>query len=567
MSQAVHKALPAVSLPAPIHIERTRDPSHGDFASNIAMVLAGQAGQPPRAVADAIVAALGDDPRLARVEIAGPGFINFFLSAAAHRGVVAEILDAAEAYGRSDVGRGERVMVEFVSANPTGPLHVGHGRGAAYGDCVARLLSAVGYEVRREYYVNDAGRQMDILALSLWLRYLQAEGQSLPFPDKAYRGDYVGEAAGRLRATHGDAFAQSAADLYQDIDPADGDTAVDALIKRMHQLLGEQACRRMLDFILGEQLGEIEGDLTAFGVHYDRWFSERGLVDSGAIKQALEQLDDAGYLYTDAGAKWFASTRFGDEKDRVVIRANGTHTYFAADIAYHLDKLERGFAQLIDIWGADHHGYVPRVRAAVAALTGGDDRLTVGLVQFANLYRGREKLAMSTRAGQYVTLRALCDEVGMDAARYFYIMRSADQHLDFDLELAKSATNENPVYYIQYAHARVCSVERQAEQKGIEIAVEGADYALLDAEHEQRLMTTLSRYPEVVANAAGNYAPHTLAHYLRELADAFHSYYNAHEFLVDDRALRQARLALVFATRRVIANGLGLLGVSAPQEM
>ena len=536
------------------------------------MQLTKRAKRPPRDIAQAIVDALPDDERIERVEIAGPGFINFHLSGAAFRAVIDDILTAGDAYGRSDSGAGEKVLVEFVSANPTGPLHVGHGRGAAYGDCVARLLDAVGHDVAREYYVNDAGRQMAILALSLYLRYLEHGGARLRYPQAAYRGDYVNDSAQRLRQRDGARYEQPVAALFADI-PADAeqggdkDAHVDALIERSQTLLGAATFRALLQFILDEQLADIEADLAHFRVQFERWFSERSLVTDDLMDKAIDRLDAAGHIYEAEGARWFASSRFGDDKDRVVIRANGSHTYFASDIAYHLNKLDRGFHRLVDVLGADHHGYVPRVRAAVEALTGEHDRLAVQLVQFAILYRGTERQPMSTRAGQYVTLRELCAEVGVDAARYFYVMRSNEQHLDFDLELAKSRSNDNPVYYIQYAHARVCSVDRQLAERGRAFAHEAADLSRLTTEHEQRLITTLSRFVEVVASSAREYAPHTLAHYLRDVADAFHSYYNAHTFLVDDRALCNARLALIHATRQVIANGLALLGVSQPEQM
>src|SRR5699024_3108533 len=452
------------------------------------------------------------------------GFINIFLDAGAFRAVITDILEAGAAFGRSDSGAGQRVLVEFVSANPTGPLHVGHGRGAAYGDCVARLLEATGHEVAREYYVNDAGRQMDILALSLYLRYLQAGGAALRYPQAAYHGDYVQTAAQRLRDTKGAQHERPVDELFDSV-PADAaqdgdqDAHIDALTGNARRLLGADTFHSLLQFILDTQLSDIEADLAHFGVHFDRWFSERSLVTADNMRAAIKRLQANGHIYEHEGARWFSSSRFGDDKDRVVIRANGRHTYCARDIAYHLNKLERGFTRLVDILGADHHGYVPRVRAAVDALTGERDRLAAQLVQFAILYRGEERLPMSTRAGQYVTLRALCEEVGTDAARYFYIMRSNEQHLDFDLELAQSRSNENPVYYIQYAHARICSVDEQLAQRGWHFAPQSADLSRLTTEHEQRLIAILSRFDEVVESSAQEYAVHKLAHYLRDVAD------------------------------------------------
>lgn len=568
LARAVTAALPEADPSRAPHVERTRDAAHGDFASNVAMVYAKQAGQPPRQLAQMIIDSLPASDLVEKAEIAGPGFINFFLRQGEMQAVVRQVLEAGADWGRGSQGAGLRVMVEFVSANPTGPLHVGHGRGAAYGDCVSRLLAFTGFDVTREYYINDAGRQMDILALSLWLRYLQACGEQLDFPGNAYQGDYVIEAAATLRAQRGDDLRIASDDvLAAQADAESPDVALDAMIARARDALGADEFLALLDIILTLQIDDIRDDLEQFRVGFDHWFSERGLVTEGAVQHALKGLSEAGHVYEQDGATWFASSRFGDEKDRVLVRASGSHTYFAADIAYHLNKLDRGFERLVDIWGADHHGYVPRVRAAVAALTGADDRLAVQLVQFANLYRGAERLPMSTRAGQYVTLRELRDEVGTDAARYFYVMRSNDQHLDFDLELAKSRSNENPVYYIQYAHARVCSVAEQARDKQWPADPDSADLTRLDTEQEQRLITLISKFPEIVENAALNYAPQTLAHYLRDLADAFHSLYNAHQFIVDDAALRNARLALALAARQTLANGLDLLGVDAPQSM
>jgi arginyl-tRNA synthetase len=467
--------------------------------------------------------------------------------------------------------------VEFVSANPTGPLHVGHGRGAAYGAVVADLLAAVGFKVHREYYVNDAGRQMDILGTSVWLRYLELCGEALAFPSNGYQGDYIWDIAATLHRDHGDAYRHTAEGVFADVpadateQTSDGDKEahIDALIARAKQLLGDNRYRFVFELALNTILDDIRDDLELFGVTYDEWYSERTLTESGAVNKTLERLRGAGHVYEKQGALWFRSTAFGDEKDRVVERENGQTTYFASDIAYHMDKLERGFDRVIDVWGADHHGYVPRVKAALQAL--GDDpaRLDVLLVQFANLYRGGEKVQMSTRSGSFVTLRSLRKEVGRDAARFFYVMRKCEQHLDFDLDLAKSQSSDNPVYYVQYAHARVCSVLRQAADKGIpvEVAAGATHLERLTEAHEQALLKTLGRYPEVVEQAALNEEPHQLAQYLRELANDFHTYYNAHQFLVADDALRDARIKLILAARQVLKNGLNLLGVSAPESM
>ncbi|MDX1251289.1 MAG: arginine--tRNA ligase [Gammaproteobacteria bacterium] len=568
-------ALPGdLALPFPISVERTRDRQHGEFASNVALMLAKAARCKPRELADKIVAALPASDKVARVEVAGPGFINFHMSPAAFHGVIRDILAAGPQYGRSAIGAGRPVQVEFVSANPTGPLHVGHGRGAAYGAAVADLLDAVGYKVHREYYVNDAGRQMDILATSVWLRYLELCGETFPFPSNGYKGEYVREIAWKLRRDHGDAFGHAIATVMRDIpadEPRGGDKEkhIDALIERAKQLLGTSAYRQVFDLGLNDILDDIREDLREFGVVYEEWYSERTLFERGLVDRAVDRLKASGHLYEKDGALWFRSTDYGDEKDRVVVRENGQKTYFAADIAYHMDKMERGFERVIDVWGADHHGYVPRVKAALAAMDDDPSRLDVLLVQFAVLYRGGEKVQMSTRSGEFVTLRELRHEVGDDAARFFYVMRKCEQHLDFDLDLAKSQSSDNPVYYIQYAHARICSVMRQLQEKGLrwDEARGLASLRLLSEAHEQALIYTLSRYPEVVEMAALNHEPHQLAHYLRELANDYHTYYNAHTFIVDDEALRNARLNLIIAVRHVLRNGLGLLGVSAPEAM
>src|SRR5436190_469538 len=466
-------------LPTPpaadaVVLERTREAQHGDFATNVALRLAKSARRNPRELAEAIVAALPASPLLGRAEVAGAGFINFHLTAAAYARELASLHAQAGAYGESRLGRGERVLVEFVSANPTGPLHVGHGRQAAYGATLANILAAVGFRIEREYDVNDAGRQM-----------------------------------------------------------------------------------------------AIRGDLAEFGVVFDHWTSERALADSGAIDHALSVLEARGHLRREEGAVWFRATEFGDEKDRVVVRENGQRTYFASDIAYHLAKRERGFARLIDVLGADHHGYVARVRTGLIALGQPGECLEAPLIQFVNLYRGADKVPMGKREAQFVTLRQLREEVGSDACRFFYLMRSHDQPLDFDLELAKSRSNENPVYYIQYAHARVVSVMKQLAARGLAFEREAGLIAAerLASPHEQALLKSLTRYPEILEQAAVNRAPHTLAHYLRDLANEFHTYYNAEAFIVAEAPLRNARLALVLAAQQVLRNGLTLLGVSAPESM
>jgi arginyl-tRNA synthetase len=578
LKQALQQLQDKGELPAELstetRVERTRDRQHGDFASNIAMTLTRAARRKPRDLAQMIADATPGSALVSKIAIAGPGFINFFLTPGAYQKTVADILAAGEAYGRSSVGAQRPIQVEFVSANPTGPLHVGHGRGAAYGAAVANLLEAAGFGVHREYYVNDAGRQMDILAASVWLRYLESLGESFAFPANGYKGGYVRDIAASLHRIHGDKFHHPAAQVMAGLpadEPAGGDKEehIDAIIERARSLLGAADYRAVFDAGLSLVLSDIREDLQEFGVTYDEWYSERSLTESGAVTRALERLKASGHAYERDGALWFRATDFGDEKDRVLVRDNGQTTYFASDIAYHMDKLERGFERVIDVWGADHHGYVPRVKAALQAM--GDDpaKLDVLLVQFAILYKGGERMQMSTRSGEFVTLRELRGEVGNDAARFFYVTRKCEQHMDFDLDLAKSQSADNPVYYIQYAHARVCSVLRQLDEKGLHRdAQRGNEHLhLLHEEHEQKLMVSLSRYPEVVEAAALNHEPHLIAHYLRELAYEFHTYYNSHQFLVETDALRDARLNLILATRQVIRNGLALLGVSAPESM
>ena len=553
----------------PIVIERARDPRHGDFACPVALGLARVVRTNPRALAERIVAALPAADDLASAAVAGPGFINFTMAEGAFQRIAAEIVGSGTPWGRSRRFAGKRVQVEFVSVNPTGPLHVGHGRGAACGAAVANLLEAVGWEVEREYYVNDAGRQMDILTVSVWLRYLEAvDWPGRPeFPGGAYQGDYIREIADALVREHGDRLGR---DLVVTTPDADQDAHLDALIASARAALGEGDYSLVADAVLDSILGGIRDDLARFGVEFDRWFSERELVTSGAVPRALETLRERGEAYERDGALWFSAEAYGDEKDRVLVRANGQGTYFASDVAYHLDKFERGFDRVIDVWGADHHGYIARVKGAIRALGRDADAFEVVIVQLANLWRGKERVAMSTRSGEFVTLSDLVDEVGADAARFFYVLRKSDQHLDFDLELAKSQSNENPVYYVQYAHARIASVLERARPDG------GADHGSdnvfgnverLTERHELDLLKALSRYPEVIESAAQACEPHQLAHYLRELANAFHSFYNAHTILADEVELKCARLTLAEAVRRVIADGLHLLGVRAPATM
>ncbi|KTC71634.1 arginyl-tRNA synthetase [Legionella birminghamensis] len=557
-----------------IKVDRSKDSSHGDFASNLALILAKPCRQPPRQLAELLIQTIGQHESVEKIEIAGPGFINFFMQKDSLSQVVATILEQQENYGRSNLGNQQPVLIEFVSANPTGPLHVGHGRGAAFGATLGNLLSAAGYKVSREYYVNDAGRQMNILAVSVWLRYLTLTGESIIFPANGYRGDYVNDIARMVFESHGEKYKQPWGLIKESLpadEPEGGDKEVyiDAVIERCKQLLGLDGFKYFHKEALDSVLDDIKDDLEDFGVHFDCWFSEQHLLEDGSIEKGIQALKDANHTYTKEGALWFKATDFGDEKDRVLIRANGQTTYFASDVAYHWNKYDRGFARVIDIFGADHHGYISRVRAAVNALGHDDNALNVLLVQFAILYRGGHRVQMSTRSGSFVTLRELREEVGKDAARFFYVMRKPEQHMDFDLDLAKSQSSDNPVYYIQYAHARISSVLRQLKDRGLSWSEEIglANIAKLVEPHEISLMTLISRYPEVIVSAANTCEPHQIAYYLRELANGLHSYYNAVTLLCEQDTLRSARLSLLTAVRQVLRNGLQLLGVSCPESM
>lgn len=575
IAQALHELEQASQIPSNlvsnIQVTSSRDPSQGDYASNIALALAQPAGLPPRELAQLITAKIAAADDIDRIEVAGPGFINFFVASNASQSIVSTILEQTDDYGRGSLGQGGKIQIEFVSANPTGPLHVGHGRGAAYGATLANLLEFVGFQVQREYYVNDAGRQMHILGASTWLRYLELCGEAIVFPSNGYQGDYVWDIAATLHREHGEAFRRPAARVFADVGedaPAgDKEKHIDQLIAKAQGLLGENDYRIVFDLALSTLIEVIRNDLHAFGVDFDHWFSERSLSDEGLIERVIARLQDNGHVYQQEGALWFRSTDFGDEKDRVVRRDNGQTTYFASDIAYHMDKFDRGFDKVINIWGADHHGYIARVKAALSALGYNADDLEIQLVQFANLFENGAKIAMSTRSGEFVTLRQLREDVGRDAARFFYVMRKVEQHMDFDLDLAREQSSDNPVFYLQYAHARICSVWRQCAEKGLEIATRQVDLSRLDNSHEQALIKQLGQFPEQVESAARRREPHLVVNYLRDLANHFHSWYNAHQFIVDDVELRDARLSLASAVGQVLKNGLNLMGVSAPEKM
>lgn len=557
-----------------IKVDRTKDKSHGDFATNLALMLAKPCALAPRALADALVNNLPTHPQVEKIVIAGPGFINFFLQAASRAQIIPTVLNAGAQFGHSKIGQNQKVLLEFVSANPTGPLHVGHGRSAAFGASLANLLAAAGFAVSREYYVNDAGRQMDILAVSVWLRYLTLFDNTVIFPTNAYRGDYVTVMAEALRLKYEANFVHAwsviSADLPADEpDGGDKERYIDAVIACAKRLMGESGFDVFHHYALTHVLADIKNDLAEFGVAYDDWFSEKSLLDDQSIQRGIQALQDAGHTYEQEGALWFRATAMGDEKDRVLVRANGQTTYFASDVAYHWNKYNRGFDRVIDIFGADHHGYIARLNAAVKALGHDEDALTVLLVQFAILYRNGQRVQMSTRSGSFVTLRELREEVGNDAARFFYVMRKPEQHMDFDLDLAKSESSDNPVYYIQYAHARICSVLRQLQERGLswnETIGLNAVEQLIEPQ-EEALIALINRYPEILESAAMVCEPHQIAYYLRELANGLHSYYNAVTLLCENEELRCARLCLLKAVRQVLCNGMQLLGVSAPESM
>ena len=560
-----------IEMPPNVRLDHTKDNSHGDYATNIALMLSKQAKMKPVDLAKIIVDQLEESSFINKIEIAGPGFINFFISDESSSSVVSEIIDQEALYGSSEIGQGKKVLLEYVSANPTGPLHVGHGRGAAYGATISNLLRAVGFKVDNEYYVNDAGRQMDILAVSIYLRYLSLCGENLRFPDNGYQGQYIKDIAQVIYDTSGEEFYKKLDLIFANVskdgsEGGDKESHIDGLIENSKSILGD-SFRAIFQVGIESILGGIKSDLSEFGVVFEKWFSEQSLIDTGLSESCISKLKESQKVFEKDGALWFKTTNYGDEKDRVVVRDNGNHTYFASDIAYHFDKFERGYDKIINVWGADHHGYISRVKASIDALGHSPDKLEILLVQFANLYRGGSKVQMSTRSGSFVTLEDLRKEVGNDAARFFYILRKSEQHMDFDLDLAKSKTNENPVYYIQYAHARICSVFRQANEKEMEVDHSQANLSLLTEGIEKNIIKELSRYKSVLESSAIQYEPHQLAYYLRDLSTHFHSYYNACKFIVEDKHLTQARLSLIHATRQILINGLSILGVSAPESM
>ena len=525
-----------------IEVEVPKITSHGDFSTNIAMVAASIQKMPPRKIAEAILKYIKDpDQILAKTQIAGPGFINFFINTLSWHSVLRKIHQEDVVYGASNIGNGKKIQVEFVSSNPTGPLHVGHGRGAAVGDSVANILRFCGYDVQKEYYINDSGRQIYTLGKSVYLRYRELMGDNIQFPDECYQGDYIRDYAKEMIELKGKAL------FDQD---------------------EEQSIFFCARFAAERIIKDIRKDLMDFGIEFDNWFSEQSLYDTGKVNAVIEDFKEKNIIYEKDGALWFKTTNFGDEKDRVVVRNNGQTTYFASDIAYHMDKFERGFHRVIDVWGADHHGYIPRVTGAIEASGLNRDRFHVILVQLVNLLREQVPVAMSTRAGEFVTLNEVVKEVGRDAARFIFLTRHYESPLDFDLELAKKKTNDNPVFYVQYVHARISSISRKSRERGLyELEWDETAGAMLQEPEEINLIKAMIRYPEVVEDSAKYMEPHRITFYLMDLASSFHAYYNKHRVLSDDPLLSKGRLYLVVAVQKVIRNGLSLLGVSAPEKM
>lgn len=525
-----------------VEIGEPKTATHGDFSTNFAMVMASAQKMPPRKIAEIITGEIEDQAGLIeKTEIAGPGFINFFVKQNSWHPVLQQIYEDDERFGSCDIGKGKKIQVEFVSANPTGPLHVGHGRGAAVGDSVANILAYCGYDVQREYYINDSGRQISTLGRSVYLRYLELFGEKVEFPGDCYQGDYIRDMALKMKEDKGGSI----------LDEPE-----------------EKAVMFCARVAAAEILAGIKDDLELFGVKFDNWYSEQSLFDSGKVDSVINDFINRHIIYEKDGAHWFRTSGYGDEKDRVVIRNNGLTTYFASDIAYHVDKFGRGFERVIDVWGADHHGYIPRLFASIEAFGRRKDQFHVILIQLVNLLRSGEPVAMSTRSGEFVTLKDVINEVGTDAARFIFLTRHYESHLDFDLEVAKKKSNENPVYYVQYVHARISSIIRKGEEQGIkDIKWEDKHIAVLKEAEEIQILKTLSAYPEAVRSAAELLEPHRITYYLMNLAATFHSYYNKHRVLSDDPGITEGRLCLVLGIKKVIRNGLKLLGVSAPEKM
>ena len=585
LKKSLHQALKSLGKEHNINLSETKievkenkEKKFGDFSSNLALTLSKILSEPPRDIAEMLLNELGEKDFIDRMEIAGPGFINFFLSHASRTEILKTINKEKEKFGFSTKKKAEKesVLIEYVSSNPTGPLHVGHGRGAAFGSVLASMLKAIGHQVDEEYYVNDQGRQTEILSLSVWLRYLEIFNQVSLFPNNCYQGAYIESLAKDLKKNKDKKYCienKIGKEVSQLLSLDLTEEELDSLIAKSKKVL-KKGFEEIKTFALESILQNIEGDLKAFGVEHNKWFKESSMFRSSKtsvslISEALDSLESKKRVYEKDGALWFKSTDFGDEKDRVVKRENGATTYFASDIAYHANKFDRGYSKIINVWGADHHGYLPRVRAAMSALGEDTDKFEVIFIQFANLVRGGKKLSMSTRAGEFISLNELIEEVTSEAARFFFINRKGNQHLDFDLDLAKEESKDNPLYYIQYAHARICSVfDKLKENKKSykeSIALESLDQ--LESDQEVEIQQLLSQFPDVVNRSAENYEPHLLCYYLRNLAGAFHSYYNNERILVEEENTLQAKLFLISAVRQVLFNGLKILSISAPESM
>lgn len=553
-----------------INIQDNKEKEHGDLASNIALILAKPLKRAPKEIASEIKDNFLTDEEIIKVDVAGPGFINFYLSKKSHGLVLKEIHDKKERFGKITANK-KKVLIEYVSSNPTGPLHVGHGRGAVFGSVLSSLLKEAGFEVDEEYYVNDFGRQMNILAASLWIRYAQIFNSEIKMIKNGYQGEYLISIAESLKKIQLDDLYTKDKDIEELLNQeiADNEELTDRIVEAIKSKLGDQFLD-IKDFALKEILKLIKEDLLDFGVEHNKWFSESSLYENkqnhnSKVDQAIKELKEKGFIYEKEGATWFKSTNFEDDKDRVLKRGNGEYTYFASDVAYHLDKYDRGYDRVINIWGSDHHGYLPRVKAAMEACDRNIDQLELVFIQFANLIRAGKKVTMSTRSGEFITLRELIEEVTAEAARFFYINRKADQHLDFDLDLAKDQSKDNPLYYIQYAHARICSVLRKSNVQEKELGLSEID--LLDSDKEIEIQKMLKQYPVLIERAALSSEPHLICYYLKDLASIFHSYYNTEKFIVEDLKLMRARLLLLTGVKQVIQNGLSILGISAPQEM
>ena len=552
-----------------ISIQDNKEKEHGDLATNIAMVLAKPLKKNPKEIAEEIKQNFVLDEKIIKIEVAGPGFLNFFLSKDSHGEILEQIQKENKDFGKSG-SKQSKVLIEYVSSNPTGPLHVGHGRGAVFGSVLSSLLEEAGFEVDQEYYVNDFGRQMNILATSVWIRYCQLFSSEIKMMQQGYQGDYLLPVAKKLKDEKSDSLFKIEESLIQKLNSEDQDDEfTDQLVESLRVILKEEF-QYIREFALSEILHLIKADLEQCGVHHNAWFSESSLYgnDGSAdskVDVSIEELKSRGFIYEEGGAIWFKSSSLGDDKDRVLRRGNGEYTYFASDVAYHLDKYDRGYDRVINVWGSDHHGYLPRVRAAMDACDRDINKLEVIFIQFANLVKGGKKVSMSTRSGDFITLNELMNEVTTEAARFFYINRKADQHLEFDLDLAKEQSKDNPLYYIQYAHARICSVLRKAENEFEDF--DSVELALLGSEKEIEILKLLRQYPQLIERAAKAGEPHLLCYFLRDLSGVFHSYYNSEKFLIEDKELMTSRLFLLKGVKQVIANGLRVLGIKAPEEM